>query len=46
MKILFENLTGLYGEDKGIYVQVAEISKIPNLFLRDGRLVAVLDAAV
>ena len=46
MQIVFQDIVQKYGADKGVYVQVAEISNQPGLFLRDGRLVAVLDADI
>ena len=45
LNILFQNITA-YGANKGVYIEVSEISKTPHLFLRDGRLVAVFDISI
>jgi len=39
---LFPDIVDKYGPNKGIYIAISEVSKLPHLFTRDGRFVAVL----
>jgi len=42
LRILFPDIVDKYGSNKGIYIAISEVSKLPHLFTRDGRFVAVL----